>query len=91
MKIYEKKIIPAQEKEVCSGTVCDLCKTPDKEWNTNGNLTEIVVKHKWGNTYPDGGLGEKIDIDLCPNCFNDVLVPFLKERGAEIKTTEWDY
>ena len=99
MKIYEKKIIPAYEEEEVKSRKCDLCgiESTGEEWEAQSiyeiKETEILVtvRQKEGSTYPDGGWGEKYEIDLCPDCFKDKLIPWLKSQGAQIQREEWDW
>lgn len=98
MRKYEKRIIPSKETNVLVETCCDLCGKIAKngDWDSSTymiNETEISVSihNKEGTTYPDAGWGTKINVDICPDCFKNVLVPFLNEKGANIQLTEWEY
>lgn len=77
---------------------CDLCgfKTTSDDWDggvykVNETEIQVTVKQKEGNNYPDCGFGTEFDIDLCPNCFKDKLVPWLRSEGADIRETDWDW
>ena len=96
MKHYTKKNKPIT---VVSKVVCDLCGKTSKDpysWSTDAfylseTEAKVQVRQKEGNFYPDGGWGTVYDIDLCPVCFKERLVPWLRSQGAEIKESEWDY
>ena len=90
MKHYEKTIIPQQVKEVLTSTTCDLCKgkIETKEYYAT---QDVKVECRTGMSYPEGGFGEYTEVDLCPDCFNSKLLPWLCSQGAEPRQTEWDY
>jgi hypothetical protein len=50
-----------------------------------GFLSQIFMN------YPDGGWFEEVDIDICPQCFKNTLIPFLKEKGVKIEKNEVDF
>lgn len=99
MKVYEKKIIPATEHIYVKTRKCDLCgiNAKGEEWESTSiyhiDQTEIkiTVRQKEGDSYPEGGSGTKYEIDLCPNCFRDRLIPWLKSQGANIQQEKWDW
>jgi len=57
----------------------------------NETEVSVTVKQKEGESYPDGGSGTEYEIDLCPDCFKNRLVPWLKSEGANIGEMEWDW
>lgn len=99
MKIYKKKVIPAKEVTVVEQRKCDLCGKigKDDRWESkssyeiNETVIEIEIRQKEGASYPEGGSGTKYEIDLCPDCFKNRLIPWLQSQGADIKTEEWDW
>ena len=79
-------------------TNCDLCgataKSGDWESSTyevNEVEVEVIVRTKQGENYPEGGSGTKIEVDLCPKCFKNILVPFLQSKGAKVEVETWDW
>lgn len=96
----EKVSVTREEIKIVEQT-CDLCGRKAKRPGYHQWLgayydiseTEICVKirHKEGEAYPDGGSGKEITIDMCPYCFKDKLVPWLRSQGAEIKYEEWEW
>ena len=100
MKIYKTKIERHKYQALIKRT-CDLCgqeseQLNEENWDARGydiNETRITVKitQKEGSAYPEGGSGTKYDIDLCPDCFKDRLIPWLISQGAKIKQEEWDF
>lgn len=89
MKHYKNVEVPAKTESKLDKTTCDLC---NSEIKLNGyQIDEVVIKHKTGESYPEGGQGEEINIDMCSECFTNKLTPWLKSEGAEIKIEDWDW
>jgi hypothetical protein len=101
-RVIEKKTIQ-QNYEQCVARECDLChaKSPNPDgWENNwikGDYTleetelTIAVRHKDGYSCPDGGNGTEYEIDLCPKCFKERLIPWLKSQGATVERKDWDW
>jgi hypothetical protein len=105
MKIYKKMIRPAYECETFVGRSCDLCGKKTKsvtDWSefsyyeVNETEISINIKHKKGNCEKgtnclEGENCVEYEVDLCPDCFKDKLVPWLQSQGAQIdkKELEW--
>ena len=77
---------------------CDLCGVEAKgdDWEgatyqIHETEIEITIRQQEGTSYPEGGCGTKIIIDMCLKCFKGKLVPWLKSQGATIKEEEWDW
>lgn len=103
MRIYETVTIPERVEDRLVKKRCDLCRREtdriglnESSWTNSGfhiNATTILVKitQNKGTDYPEGGSGTKYDIDLCPDCFKDKLIPWLRSQGAVIEKLEWDW
>lgn len=99
MKKYEERIDNSPRKyKVLLERCCDLCgfKAKSEDWGSsryNVNETDIQVtcKQKDGNSWPEGGSGYEYEIDLCPSCFKNKLVPWLQSQGANIQQIDWDW
>ena len=89
MKHTEMRIVPAKEYSAVVAITCDMCQCEIQK--QNGNAEEVTVAHKIGSSYPEGGSGETVSVDLCSRCFEEKLVPWLKSQGAEPRTEEWDW
>ena len=77
---------------------CDLCGATGKgedwgssTWEVNETTIEITVHHKEGESYPEAGWGTEYTIDLCPTCFVNRLVPWLRSQGAKIEAVPWEW
>ena len=101
MKTYEKVMEPARERLRLKERTCDLCGTKAKheitgDWGAGCyevSETELTVevRRKVGESYPEGGSGKEIEVDLCPKCFMEKLVPWLRSQGAKIEEKDWDW
>lgn len=99
MRLYEIRTPEPKPRKVLVRRECDLChavaKHPGERWSGSVfdvSETEVSVRVnlKEGETYPEGGFGTEINIDLCPKCFTTVLVPWLVSQGAKIPTEDWE-
>jgi len=77
---------------------CDLCGAVAKKgdwesscWAISEVTVEVTVHQKEGSSFPEGGWGTEYIVDLCPGCFKNRLVPWLKTQGATIQEREWDW
>lgn len=100
MKEYRKETkTETHTRNVLVCRKCDLCGYATKKngWDEGIyeiNDTEISVKiyGETGHSWPEGS-GDKVfyDIDLCPLCFKNKLVPWLNSQGANIERQETDW
>lgn len=73
-------------------TCCDICGAKSKrdDWTTEiYDVAEVEIRLREGDNYPEGGSGTRIDVDMCPDCFREKLIPWLKSQGAKIEVKEW--
>jgi hypothetical protein len=93
MKTYETHTRPASTYEVHAETRCDICgKTTRKKWKDGCfDAVETEVRFKKGSDYPEGGMGTETTIDICPECFESKLIPWVKSHGGQPTTKEWDW
>lgn len=102
MKITEKRLVPASEQEVQEvtvDTVCDICKQSLDKDKQNYEVRDqvvqlryrVAVEGSWGTSYPEGGYGTTIKVDMCVQCFKEKLVPWLRSQGAPAEEVEYDW
>lgn len=99
MKVYTDKIIPEKIHRVCTNRECDLCGTPAKsgpDWNRSWrDIAEtkvcVSVKSEVGSGDSDGGHKDVYDIDICPKCFEDRLVPWVNSLRVGKPPIESEY
>lgn len=86
MKIYEK--VKTQSARLVE-TKCDLCREASAS-SEGGKASHqdayTTISYREGVACPDGSIDVKrVDVDLCPSCFRDKLVPFLESQRAVIE------
>ncbi len=88
--VNEQRTITARK---CTRQTCDLCGCeavqPGSRWegglyDVSETRLEVSVVAEEGTVYPEGGSTERTVVDLCPTCFNERLVPWLRSQGAKI-------
>jgi hypothetical protein len=99
MRHFETKTITSQIREMTRQT-CDLCgaeaKKPDYLWSggtydVNETEVSVIIRQREGEAYPEGGSGTEYRIDMCPKCFKEKLVPWLRSQGAQVNEKDWDW
>lgn len=87
--------IKERETEVIDSVTCDLCKTEftkasgyegNIDWqNCGDHSTETTISYKESSHFPgDYWTDRLIAVHLCPACFLERLVPWLKDQGVEV-------
>jgi len=86
IKTREEKITTTRTVQEC--TICDFCGyTTDhrNEWENDPHalkcsayfISETELSYSYGVRYPEGSSLHKYDIDICPVCFLNKIVPML--------------
>lgn len=98
MKVYETVEVPATTREVCTHRSCDLCGITSRgeDWRggtyeVNETTVKVEIVGEFGEAYPEGGSKTVYDIDLCPACFRDKLIPALEALGVKVEPREVDW
>jgi len=89
MKETRQIIIPAKTEIQVIGATCDMCRNRIKEGLYEVN--EVTINHKKGQDYPEGGSGTEITIDMCGECFETKLIPWLAGQGIKPEIKEWSW
>jgi uncharacterized protein (DUF2225 family) len=91
-----KKIVT---KTTSTTITCDICEASitkhGKHTGINGtnwamydfDFSTTILKIEIGNAYPEETFGERYEIDICPDCFEEKLIPWLRSLGVE---REWE-
>ena len=96
MKVYKE--VPATGAcTVLDSVKCDLCGAPapttkfdEADWSKDCyEVSETEMRYKFGESYSDAGWGEEYDIDICPACFKEKFLPWLRSLGVMVKPKEW--
>ena len=93
MKVYRTEEVPSTRIVVVDDYIqCELCGAKSSEGKNWANMSfdfEIVkIQHTEGTSFPEGGNKTKTCVDLCPACFKNKLLPWLKEQGASSREEE---
>jgi len=98
MRKYITKQATVEERLVLDEVACDLCGKvgKDGDWETSAwgvaeSEIEIEVRYKDGSSYPEGGSGQKYNVDICPDCFREKLIPWLESQGCKAKFEDWGW
>lgn len=87
MKVVKKeKQVKEIEVTLESYILCDKC---NKKIETNVyDAFKCEFIHQTGDSYPEGGDGEKQEMELCQRCA-EKLVILLRENGYRVTDSEW--
>ena len=90
MKHYKTVTIPEYTKNVEDKVTCDLCGV--KITTDTYEVDEVTVKHQYGHSYPEGGFGQEVEVDMCGECFESKLMPWLSSQGVtQLVERDWDW
>lgn len=85
---YEMKTRPESQYEVCTWLPCNKCakQAPnpngfdDEIWSTAGyEYNGVIIQRVTGEHFPEGGWKKVLTWDICPECFEQKIVPLLGE------------
>ena len=94
MKIYEEKEV-TEIRERLSIMTCDLCgkSTQLEDWSgKNYEVSETEVSCHVGTNYGSSSTGTTYEVDICPDCFVNALIPWVEARaGRKIPGKAWSW
>lgn len=95
-KEYKTIEIPNTTRTTLDKVICDVCGAEtggDSNWAKSNyyKFDEVTIERRYGERYPEGSSTTEQEYDICPECFEQKIVPFLKGLGAEIQEKEIDY
>lgn len=97
MRKYET-VTKQVETRVLSEITCDICGAIGKSggwesslWGVNETDVSVSVRQKEGTAYPESGSGTEYNLDICPKCFKEKLVPWVRSFGGVVDEVEWDF
>lgn len=94
MRVKEQKTYTNTITTV-SRLVCDICGEQSKgdNWSKERyQVAESEVSLLTGDRYPDCGSEERLRFDICPACFLNKLVPWVKAQNGmdpEVEDCSW--
>jgi len=106
MKDIEEYIIPERKEKILKSITCDICgfcedkdeqkyfNSHSSEWyhfNNSAVIGECNITVSRADTIGDFNPTTKISsYDICPNCWETKVVPFLESLGAKPTVTEYE-
>ena len=87
--IKKEKVVKEVEVITESYTLCDKCNNKIKLQDSYDSF-ECEFIHKTGSAYPEGGSGEKQEMEICQKCAAE-LVTLLRENGYRVADSNWDF
>ena len=95
MKEYKTVLHPAYTTKPVDFVICDLCKRRnnyDNNWSKgNYEIQKVTMQYQDGCNFPEGGSSEWEEYHICPECWHDIVIPFMKSKGAVMTKRETDY
>lgn len=69
--------------------ICDKCNNKiEKQDMFDSFKCEFI--HETGESYPEGGSGEKQKMELCKKCVPE-LIQLLRDNGYRVTDSEWEF
>ena len=93
MIVYKNVTLPPTIAKKFEAVVCDICKkrSETSNWDAGSyNVLDTKVEIREGCAFPEHTDVETKRFDICPDCFLEKLVPFLKSLGAEPTVVDED-
>jgi hypothetical protein len=88
-----------REEERTVAVTCDLCgkQAPRPEGHhgvwADGyhDVAEVTVQVRVGDSFPEGGNVQVREFDICPDCFDGKLIPWMEGQGAQVREEGRDW
>ena len=97
-----KPAVPETTQQVFSEGSCDICGKVSTEYDSfnscfnwseesyyHKKMVQIFLENRYN--YIDSGSSQKEFFEICPDCFENKVVPFLESLGAKKYTEERDW
>jgi hypothetical protein len=87
---YRTEDVPATTRQIETHTTCDICGATIKDGGW-GDFDECTIERSKGSRYGSDGHREETSMDMCGECFETKLVPWLESQGVKMRTEDRDY
>lgn len=85
-RTYKKSV---RQVEVVDTITCDFCQQEiKKRWH---QVAEAQIEMREGHVYPEGGRTVNTWVDICTQCFQTKLIPWLEGQGITTHEEEIDW
>lgn len=93
--------VQAHEREYIHSVACDICQktrtasgvedVDPNSWAGGFQVNTTTIEREFGESYPESRNVVTKTCDICPTCFETVLVPFLESKGVKMREerSEW--
>lgn len=80
----ETKTITSMNRKYLN-TTCDICgkEFQDEEGFIVVNYSRVIIEHVKGESYPEETFESKLEPDICSECFEGKILPFLRSIGLK--------
>ena len=87
MKHMKTIEVPAETKEVEDYTSCDFC---GKKLGDGGvyDVEDVKISYEKGEWYPENRFTTTLSVDMCGQCFETKLVPWIRSQGVDLTVEE---
>ena len=86
--------IPARKEERIRRLKCDSCEKESisgQGWsNTIYEVEEVTIEYRSGSSYPECSWIRNITVDLCPDCFKNKFITWIKSQNIGYREEEKD-
>jgi len=88
MKVYKTESVTRENKRLVSHT-CDRCGASLVEGLYD--ISEVEIRSKHGDSYPEGSHYTASEIDCCVKCFDSAVLPALVSLGFAVRVSEAEF
>ncbi len=89
MKVFKEIGIPSRVVKQLDSLICDKCDQEIDETAYSAYDADWFELRE-GSSFPEGGSGTSIVMELCQECSED-LVDLLHKNGYKTRKEEWDW
>lgn len=90
MEHKKTEIIPVREREVVDYVTCDICGIRIQSTGMY-EVDEVTISRNVGTCYPEGSGGERTEYDVCGECFQSKLMPFIEGFTGNRRVEDYGY
>ena len=89
MKHYTTKVVPEHTENRLDSVTCDFC--GKKIEFEPYKLDDVTIDRNVGDRFPEGSRGVKESVDMCGECWETKLIPWIKAQGVTPTVKEWEW
>jgi hypothetical protein len=89
-EVVERESLVEMSCDLCGTKASGVCGWADGWYDTNETEVSVTIKHREGCNYPECKMGTEREVDICPACFKNKLIPWLISQGAKIEEKDYE-